>query len=88
MAAQQDPKIVFSAVVSVDYADRSSAQLILERACRTAGGDPKKHHWVFVRRADGEVWEDPEGARSLGWERRGVLVRLARTPSPSSTTIC
>ncbi|CAE7316776.1 unnamed protein product, partial [Symbiodinium necroappetens] len=55
---RKDPKIVFSAVVSVDYADRSSAQLILERACRTAGGDPKKHHWVFVRWADGEVWED------------------------------
>jgi len=59
MAARQDPKTVFSAAVSLDYADRLSARVILERALRTAGGDPEKtRHGVVVRRADGEEWKD------------------------------
>ncbi|CAE7217192.1 Slc35a3, partial [Symbiodinium sp. KB8] len=40
------PETVFSAAVSVDYADRSGAQVILERALRHAGGDPAKFHRV------------------------------------------
>ncbi|CAE7362034.1 unnamed protein product, partial [Symbiodinium necroappetens] len=55
------PESVFSAAVSLDYAERSSAQVMLERALRTAGGDPDKPHRVLARRADGEVWKDREG---------------------------
>ena len=58
MAARQDPKHVFSAAVCLDYADRSSAEVILERAFRTAGGDLEKNHSVVARRADGEEWKD------------------------------
>ncbi|CAE7889149.1 Nlrc5 [Symbiodinium microadriaticum] len=43
---RKGPETVFSAAVSVDYADRSGAQVILERALRHAGGDPAKFHRV------------------------------------------
>ncbi|CAE7456231.1 Nlrc5 [Symbiodinium sp. CCMP2592] len=56
---RKDPKQVFSATVCLDYADRSSARALLERAFREAGGDPKEEsHFVVARRADGEVWKD------------------------------
>ncbi|CAE7640723.1 unnamed protein product, partial [Symbiodinium necroappetens] len=52
---RKGPKTVFSDVVSLDYAERFSAQVMLERALRTPF--PR----LVARRADGEVWEDREG---------------------------
>ena len=56
--ASQEPGKVFSAAVSLDYADRSGAQVLLEQALREAGGDPTETHRAVVRRADGKLWKD------------------------------
>ncbi|CAE7841209.1 unnamed protein product, partial [Symbiodinium necroappetens] len=78
------PETVFSAAVSLDDA-RLAAQMMLERAFRTAGGDPEEFHRVVARRADGEVWEDYKSinySRMLEWPKgafpcRAFLKRAA-----------
>ncbi|CAE7632105.1 Nlrc5 [Symbiodinium sp. CCMP2592] len=69
---RKEPGKVFSAAVSLDYADRSAAQVLLEQAFQEAGGDPTESHRAVVRRADGKLWKDDlqkDRKKPIAWDK-------------------
>ena len=88
----EDPGTILSAAVALDYAARSGAKVFLDQALQDAGGNLEKKHYVFVRRADGKIWQDRVCGRIWGSKAAKRFFKLPhiqswRVPAHAESTI-